>query len=108
MSVVQIRGGVPHVVRDTIDTTGRMVHFPFYLFHLQIRNKGANVVRMYFTQLDYTNDVNYVEVPVASPTYPYGEFEGPVETTAGDHEDIWLKSITGSSAIELVGYQRRG
>ena len=109
MSVVQTRGGVPYVLRDTIDGTGRKVKFPFYISHLKVRNKGSGgTVRIYFTQADYTADANYVEAPIASAITPYGEWEGPVESTAGDHESIWVKSAAGSNAIELVAFQRRG
>ena len=108
MSVVQTRGGIPYVLREVIATTGRKVRLPFHISHLKIRNKGANIVRLYFTEPDFTGDLNYVEVPVASATYPYGEWEGPVETAIGDHDSLWLKAITAGVAIELVAFQRRG
>jgi len=109
MSVVQTRGGVPYVLRDAIDATGRKVRLPFHTSHLKVRNKGsAGIVRIYFTEADYTADANYVEAPIASAIFPYGEWEGPVETTAGDHESLWVKSSAGSNAIELVAFQRRG
>jgi len=107
MSIMQARGGIPYVLRDSIATAGRKVRLPFYVSHLKIRNKGANICRLYFTEVDFTNDENYVEVPVASPTYPYGEWEGPVETTAGDHDNVWLRGVTAATAIELVAFQRR-
>lgn len=108
MSVVQARGGVPYVLRATIDGTGRKVRLPFYISHLKVRNKGAGIVRLYFTEADFDADVNYVEAPVAAATTPYGEWEGPVETTAGEHDGLWVKSASGSNAIELVAFQRRG
>lgn len=108
MSVVQTRGGIPYVLRDTIDDTGRKVRLPFHISYLKIRNKGAGIVRLYFTLVDYTADANYVEIPIVAATTPYGEWEGPVETASGDHESIWLKSASGSVAIELVAFQRRG
>lgn len=108
MSVVQTRGGVPYVFRDTIDATGRKVRLPFHIAYLKVRNKGAAIVKLYFTEVDYTGDVNYVEIPVASATAPYGEWDAPVETAAGDHESLWVKSASGSNVIELVAFQRRG
>jgi len=108
MSVVQVRGGVPHVVRDSIDTVGRKVKPPFYINHLKVRNLGGAPVRLYFTEADYTADANYVVIPIAAAITPYGEWEGPVETTAGDRECLWLKSPSGTNAIELVAFQRRG
>jgi len=108
MSVVQTRGGIPYVLRDTIDSTGRKVRLPFHIAHLKVRNQGAAPVRLYFTLADYTADENYVIVPIAAAVTPYGEWEGPVETSAGDHESLWVKSASGTNAIELVAFQRRG
>lgn len=108
MSVVTVRGGVPYVLRDTIDGTGRIVTLPTLINHLKVRNKGAGIVRLYFTKADYTADANYIEIPVSAAATPYGEWEGPVETATGDHENLWVKSATGSNAIELVAFQRRG
>ena len=108
MSVVQTRGGVPYVLRDTIATAGRKVRLPFHISHLKIRNKGANIVRLYFTEQDFTSDANYIEIPVVATTAPYGEWEGPVETSAGNHESLWLRAVTAGVAIELVAFQRRG
>lgn len=108
MSVVQTRGGVPYVLRDSIDGTGRKVRFPFLTSHLKVRNKGGAIVQLYFTEADFTAGINYVEIPVVATTTPYGEWEGPVETSTGDHENVWLKSSGAASLIELVAFQRRG
>lgn len=103
MTVVQTRGGVPRVIRDSVSTTGRRYSFPFYTFYLKARNKGANIVRMYFTEDDFTADANYVEIPVAAATDPYGQWEAPTELQA-----VWLKAITAATNVELVIFQRRG
>jgi hypothetical protein len=58
---------------------------------------------MYFTEADFDNDVNYIEVPDRDASTPYGEWKGPVE--AGQ---VWFKSTTATSNIELVTFQRRG
>jgi hypothetical protein len=61
--------------------------------------------RVYFSEADFTNDVNYVIVHLSSADTPYGEFSGPVEVP-----EVWLKCDTAASnsIIELVAYQRRG
>lgn len=102
MSVLEGRGGIPHVFREAIATTGRMHQFPFVAKHVKIR-AATNVCRMYFTEADFTADANYVVVPVASASTPYGEWEGPVEAS-----QIWLRGVSGSSDVELVAFQRRG
>jgi hypothetical protein len=106
--VATIRGGIPVVRRVAADTTGRKVRLPFYLLFLKVRNKGANVARLYFTEADFTANENYVELPVSAATEPYGEWEGPVETHEGDRANIYVRGISGSTDLEIVLFQRRG
>ena len=112
MSVLTARGGVPHVVRDTIDTTGRRVQLPFYTLFLIARNKDTtNACKLYFTQDDFDNDENYVELPIAAAATPHGEWAGPVETGGDDmggRNDVFLRASAGTAAVELVAFQRRG
>lgn len=103
MSVLQTRGGIPEVFRDSIDTTGREHRLPFSCFWIVARNKGANVVRLYFSQASFTADANYVELPVAAATAPHGEWSAPVEA-----KEIWLRGVGGASDVEVVSFQRRG
>lgn len=109
MSVMTVRGGIPWVLRDAaVDSTGRIVNIPFLIHSLIVRNIGAVAVKLYFTKADFDADQNYVTIPVASTTYPYGEWAGPVETCSGDHENLWIKSAGATAGIELVAFQRRG
>jgi hypothetical protein len=102
MSIAQVRGGIPHVFRETITTAGQKHRLPHYSFYLIIRAATAPC-KMYFTEADFTDDVNYVSVPVAAAATPHGEWQGPVEAC-----DVWLKGDGGSSNVELVTFQRRG
>ena len=101
-------GGVPLVQRASFDTTGRKVILRSFIHYLVVRNKGANVGRLYFTEEDWTNDVNYVEIPVAAAAEPYGEWRGPVETAHDKYSDLYIKGVVGAADIEVVGFQRRG
>ena len=101
-------GGVPHVIRASFDTTCRRARLPFFTSWMIARNKGVNVARLYFTESDYTDDVNYVEIPVAAATHPHGEWQGPVETAHDKYSDVFIKGIVGAADIELVVFQRRG
>lgn len=103
MSVLQTRGGIPDVFRDTIDTTGREHNLPFNVSGIIARNKGANIVRLYFTEADFDADENFVELPVATAIQPYGEWAAPVEA-----DKIWLRAAAATSAVEVVSFQRRG
>jgi hypothetical protein len=88
------------VFRATITTSGYGTpghRFPAVSKHVQIRNSGANVLRVYFLEEDYTADANYLEVAATS------FWEGPAEL-----ERIWLRSVTGDAAIEIVSFCRRG
>ena len=105
MSVMTSRGGIPHVVRETFDASGRKVRLPFFIHYLVVRNLGGTAAKLYFTEADFTADKNYVTIQIPSPTYPYGEWTGPVETAMSDHTDLWVK---GATTLELVAFQRRG
>lgn len=102
MSIFEGRGGFPHVFREGITTTGRGHAFPFNSKFLKIRVADFPC-RMYFTEADFTADVNYVLVPVAAAATPYGAWEGPIEAS-----QVWLKGVGGTSNVELVVFQRRG
>lgn len=90
------------------DAKAAKVTFQSPLIYLMARNKGANIVRMYFTAADFTADANYVELPVAAATAPHGEWNAPVEVnSAGERDGIWFKAASADTNIELVGFQRR-
>lgn len=107
-----VKGGVPIVKRVTTDATGMEVRFPFFANYLKVRNRGAAIVRLYFTDLDFAADANYVELPVAAATHPHGEWDGPVETvltTDGPQRvSVWLRAASGNPVVEVVAFQRRG
>jgi hypothetical protein len=106
MSVMTGRGGCASVTRTTFLAAGRKVTFPFFVNYLVVRNKGAAAAKVFFTEADHTADNdNYVDIPVASTTYPYGEWAGPVETGAGERDGIWIR---GATTLEIVAFQRRG
>jgi hypothetical protein len=104
MSVLTVRGGTPHVFRDSAvnNTSGRDHALPFWCLYLIIRVTG-NPCKLYFTQADFDADANYVLVPIAAATTPHGEWAGPVEA-----EKVWLRGSGGNSGVELVAFQRRG
>ena len=113
MSIATIRGGIPYVLRDAAVTTGvapaggRKVRLPFFINWLKIRVE-ANDCKLYFTKADYEADENYVLIHKAGANYPYGEWEGPVETHQGEYEDLYLRGSGGTASVELVAFQRRG
>jgi len=100
MSLFEGRGGAPHIFRASIDTTGRSHSFKFDSKYIQIR-VATSPCRLFFTQADFDNDENYIEVPIPSTSTPYGRFEGPIGV-----DTIWLKGVGGNSEIELVVYRR--
>lgn len=123
------RGGVPFVRRVATSTDVQRVRLPFYAQHLKLRNKGASIVRVYFTQTAAdagSAGGEYIEVPVAAATAPHGEWEGPVETLAGSPPPflgegtapgpqrvdagsyVWVEAASGTPTLELVAFQRRG
>ena len=102
MGVMQGRGGIPHIFRETIATSGRHHVFPFISSFLVIR-ATVNPCNMFFSQADFDAGTNYIVVPVAAAVTPNGEWSGPVEANG-----VWLKGSGGNSTVELVAFQRRG
>jgi len=115
---IETRGGAPVIRRFTaansnaITTTGQEVDIrmrdvtgfgargPFVTKWVQISNEGSNVLRVYFTLVDFNaNDTDgFIDLPATT-----GFYEGPAETTA-----IWLRGVGGSTDVVLIGYARRG
>jgi len=102
MSLVQTRGGYPHVLRAAIDTTGRSHDFPSSSIWVRIRTT-LFPVRVYFNEEDFTANANYIQVPVPAAETPHGEWSGPLEI-----DKVWLKGIGGTASVELVAAKRRG
>ncbi len=102
MSVVQIRGGVPRVIRETIDTTGRFYRFPFTTMHVTIRNRGGAQLQIYLTEEDFLNDVNFISLPATSASYPDSSWDGPAELCG-----VWMKTAAATVIAEVIAYQRR-
>lgn len=101
MSLMQMRGGIPRVTRDTINATGRRFDFPFRINFLIVR--VDTVSKMYFTEDDYDNDANYVTINTPAAAIPQsGEWRGPVEA-----ERVWILAAGGAD-VEVVGFQQRG
>lgn len=103
MTVVQGRGGIPRVKLVAATATGVQVQFPFFTSYVTIRSD--DVVKVYFTEADMTNDENYVQVELPAAANPQsGGWDGPVES-----HSVWLQCpAAGTANVEVVGFQRRG
>lgn len=106
MSLMQGRGGIPRVIRATIDATGRAVTLPVNCNFIQLRT-STNACRLYFLEEDFVADANYIEVPIAAAATPWG-WSGPAEVDHSTQNQVWIKGVGGNAAIELTAYQRRG
>ena len=102
MSVMQGRGGVPNIFRESITVAGREHRFPFTSFYMIVRT-ATFPCKLFFTKKDFDADVNYILVPVPANQTPHGLWEGPVEAT-----EVWLKGSGGTAVVEVVSFQRRG
>lgn len=105
MSLLQARGGIPHVFRSTVDqATGRKHSLPHFSSFLILRVQNA-ACRLYFNQKDFDDNTGFVLVPVPSAATPNGEWSGPAEAS-----DVFLRSdsTVTPSDVELVTFQRRG
>ena len=96
-------GGRPRAWRLTVDTTGiDSSTSPLLLEGLtkwvRIRNKGANILRIFYNAEDFAADRNYVELAAST-----GEYNEPDEINK-----IWLKSTVGATTAELKVNFRAG
>ena len=104
MSVLTVRGGVPHIFNATVNnTTGRMHRPKVHVNYLQVKT-ATNPVKVYFHEDDFDNDANFITVPVAA-LQDITMWEGPVELVDGK---IWFRGDGGNAAVQAVFYQRRG
>jgi len=106
MSLLQTRGGFPHVFNATIGTAGRVHRPKKQISHLQVQT-ADKPVKIYFTQADFTNDENYITVPVPA-LQDMVMWEGPVEL--GEDQQgpvIWFRGSGGDAVVQAVFYQRR-
>ena len=101
MGIQENRGGVPHVFTASIDTTGRKHDFKQFSKFLQVTTITFPL-RLYFSEEDFTANANYIPVPIAADTNPWG-WEGPAEVS-----EVWLKGIGGTAVVTLVAFLRRG
>lgn len=94
MSIVGTRGGAPEVFRADVSTDG-IYHFLKASSKWLCIKAKTNNCRVFFTEVDFTQDINYIEIVV--DTY----WEGPLEINK-----IWFKGVEGASSIELVVARR--
>ncbi len=102
MSVLQTRGGVPAIIKASVDSTGRFYRFPFTTSFVIFRVDGEDL-RLFVSQKDFDDDVNYFTIAHQCADVPYGEFRAPIEA-----QGLWLKSASATiSAVDLMVFQRR-
>ena len=106
MSAIGLRGHQPRVVRFTTATAGTAAASrvqgptPQPTARLAIRNRSAtasDVVRLYFTEADFTANANYISIDANS------EFDEPVEV-----KEVWLRAQANTPVCECLFLYRRG
>lgn len=90
-----LKGGVPRILNGTVGTAGEMRSLPFPTNHLQFRNEGANSIKFYLSEADFTNNANFVTIASSA------ELEGPMNI-----RNFWIKSSASTSAWSAIVYQR--
>jgi hypothetical protein len=96
MTIVGSKGGVPYILRETFDLVGRKIRLGVTPKWFCVRVKEFPC-KIYFSEDDYNDDVNYVGVNPPSEEAPNGEYIG-----SHDGKDLWIKGFSGSSEVELV------
>ncbi len=93
----ELRGYVSRIRRFVITTAGREVRPKSRTARLRILNEGANVVRLYLTQQDFTNDVEFIVLAASG-----GLFDEKIEVggaTNGETPVYFLRSLVGDSTV---------
>lgn len=108
MSLLQVRGGFPHIFNATVTNTGGRVHRPkIQTVWLQVQT-ATNPVKVYFTEADFDGDVNFITVPVPA-LQDITMWEGPVEMGESTNGPaVWFRGVGGNAVVQAVFYQRRG
>jgi hypothetical protein len=96
MTIVESKGGVPYILRETFNSIGRKIRLGVIPKWFCIRVKEFPC-KIYFSEDDYNDDVNYIGVNPPSEETPNGEYIG-----SHDGKDLWIKGFNGSSEVELV------
>ena len=93
----QSRGGIPRARRyAAIDTTGQQIRFDALSMNVCLEPTGA-ALRVFFSQEDFDNDLNYWEIAD-------GElFDKPIEDRC-----IWVKAAAGAAAVQMLVLHRKG
>lgn len=94
MSMLQDRGGAPHVFNEIITTTGRKHDIRSFTQWIRI-TATVSPCLVYFTEDDFTNGTNAVTIAADSV------LEAPLEIRY-----IWLKGSGGSSTVSLLAAKR--
>lgn len=89
------RGGIPRIKNVSIDTTGRFIAFDALSSWVRIKTSGA--LRVYATEDDFTDNVNFYEI--ASNEF----FEAPIEDRG-----IWLRGNGGTHTAQILILHRKG
>ena len=101
--------GLPKVFRFTaansraVTTAGLAWAIPFTIKFLQVRNTGANPVRIYFERetFDANGTDGFIELTATGGANDY--FEGPVQLKTIQN-NLLLRSVTGNTDVVVVAY----
>lgn len=96
----QTRGGIPRIRQLVVQTDGTNARpFRFEALSMGICLKTAtNPVRLFFSQEDFDNDVNYWEHAPGD-----GTFDKPIEEKC-----VWMKGVGGPATVTLMVLHRKG
>ncbi len=62
---------------------------------------AANILRIYFTQVNFDNDEHYISLPGGETRLSL--WEGPAEV-----RHVWLRAVAGTPSFDITAFHRRG
>jgi hypothetical protein len=93
---MQNRGGIPRVRLITIDSSGQYVPFEALSMWLRIKSASGDM-RIFTSQADFDAGTNYYELEASE-----------VADMPWEDRGIWLKAGTGSHAVSMIVFHRKG
>ena len=99
---LQARGGIPRILNFNVGTAPTALEarrqFASLTSHIVVR-ASTNPVRVYFSEEDFTDNVNYWEVATGEAN----KLDLPIEERCA-----WFRAITGASDVDLLTLHRKG
>jgi hypothetical protein len=114
--LMEVRGGSPLNVRQTISTSGSDSIQPnnektgarLNVKYLKLVNEGTHAVQVFWTKADQQAGTNYFTLQANSDTAGRDRWEGPVELDPENGDAVYMTAASATSDVCATFFQKRG